>query len=597
MYESPAAQGLSPLAGYNANLVDVIARAIEPLECFGDDFVASCDELKILQKRLLSGRFHLAVLGQFKRGKSTLLNALLGEELLPADILPVTAIPTFIEYSPEITVRVHFESGGEAADYTASVDSSLAEFVVKYVTETGNPLNKLQVSKVEIGYPAEILKQGVVLVDTPGIGSTYQHNTEVAYKVLPQCDAAIFLVSPDPPITAVELDYLKEIKHTLPRTFFLLNKVDYLSPPETVASLSFLAEQLTHLCDGVPQVLPVSARQGLHARIANDSDGWANSGMLLVEQNLVDFFAREKQQILHQSLQNHTLDQLNVITMQVELALRALTLSADDLTLRIEQFKQSLPAIEREKHAAADILAGDFKRVVELLTREVNKLRGQAKDQIMGKLDALVNSAEAVEDIEYAVREVIAAEIPAFFSPAMHAVTATVRSSATELLELHQERSNKLIEQVRQTAAELFAIPYHAPVAVRSYTGFETSSWSNDLFISALDPLGQRLSRKLFTRKFRRKKTIKRLQENSLKLLNQNVEQIQWSLRRSVDENFRHFGAELSEQLDKTINATRQAMEIALQQSESQLNLTSNREVKLKKTLACLNDLSANLRG
>jgi len=597
MYESLDAQAPSALTGNSANLVDIIARAIESLEYFGDDYSTSCNELRLLQTRLRAGRFHLAVLGQFKRGKSTLLNALLGEELLPADILPVTAIPTFIGFAEKITVRVHFESGAEPADYVASIDSSLAEFVIKYVTEGGNPQNELQVTKVEIGYPAAILKQGVVLVDTPGIGSTYKHNTEVAYKVLPHCDAAIFLVSPDPPITEVELDYLKEIKNRLPRTFYLLNKIDYLTSSEKVTSLSFLAEQLTPLCDGVPQVLPVSARQGLHARIAKDDDGWINSGMQLVEQNLIDFFAREKQQTLQQSLQHHTLDQLNDVIMQVQLSLSALTLPEADLEQRISQFKLALPAIEREKLASADVLAGDFKRVVELLTREVNTVRAQAKDQILPSLDAIVQSLDDVEEVEDLVRDKIAAEIPAFFSPAMRTVTANVCSAATELLELHQERSNKLIEQVRQIAAELFAIPYHAPVAVRSYTGFETSSWSNDLFISALDPLGQRISRKLFTTKFRRKRTVKRLQENSLKLLNQNVEQINWSLRRSVDENFRHFGAELSEQLDRTISATRQAMEIALQQSDSKIDVSSSREAKLKKTLACLTNLSSDLKG
>ena len=143
MYESPDAPS-STLTGSSANLVDIIARAIALLESFGDDFSTSRNGLKLLQARLLSGRFHLAVLGQFKRGKSTLLNALLGEELLPADILPVTAIPTFIEFSDKITVRVHFESGADPADYVASVDNSLAEFVVKYVTERGNPQNELQ---------------------------------------------------------------------------------------------------------------------------------------------------------------------------------------------------------------------------------------------------------------------------------------------------------------------------------------------------------------------------------------------------------------------------------------------------------------------
>jgi hypothetical protein len=156
---------------------------------------------------------------------------------------------------------------------------------------------------------------------------------------------------------------------------------------------------------------------------------------------------------------------------------------------------------------------------------------------------------------------------------------------------LHQQRSNQLIEQVRKIAAELFDIPYHAPSAGRSYTKFEVSGWSHDLFISDMDPLGQRISRKFFTRKFRHKRTVARLRAEVLKLVNQNVEQIGWALRRGLDESFRQFGAELFEQLDKTIVASRKAMEIALEKSASHSQKTASREISLKQSLGKLENI------
>ena len=74
-----------------------------------------------------------------------------------------------------------------------------------FVTEKGNPKNKLGVAEVQVDLPAPILTGGVVLIDTPGIGSTYRHNTSATLNFLKQCDAALFLVSADPPITEVEL--------------------------------------------------------------------------------------------------------------------------------------------------------------------------------------------------------------------------------------------------------------------------------------------------------------------------------------------------------------------------------------------------------
>ena len=572
-------------------LAEILTQAQECLDCLDDDYTVDRKELASLQARLVTGQFRLAVLGQFKRGKSTLLNALLGDKLLPTDILPVTAIPTFIGASESVEALVAFEFDADPVKFVPSSDQSMGGFLSDYVTEKGNPNNQRQVTRVEIGHHAEMLKQGVILIDTPGIGSTHKHNTEVAYQILPQCDAALFLVSPDPPITEIELDYLREIRQRLPQTFFILNKIDFLDEQERIASLTFLAEQLTPLCDGVPQILAVSARRGLEARLSGDAAGWKNSGMQQVEQNLIDFFAREKQGILQESLQRRTCDQLNNINMQLQLSLSALMLPEAELKKRIEKFRQSIPDVEREKQASEDILSGDLKRVVERLTAEVEKVRVQAKEKIIGQLENFVQTIVDTEELERLVKSALVEDIPVFFAPAMRKVTDIVQVEATELLTLHQQRSNQLIEQVRQVAADLFDIPYHAPSVGRSYTKFELSGWSNDLFISDMDPLGQRFSRKFFTRKYRRKRTVKRLRDEGIKLLSQNVEQINWALRRGLDESFRQFGVELSEQLEKTITATREAMEVALSQSESQAQETASKEIKLKRAITTVQEI------
>jgi len=574
-----------------------LGQAVETLSPIGEDFSSYTSELNSVRQRLGEGRFHLAVLGQFKRGKSTLINALLGDDLLPTDILPVTAIPTFIEAGAEIGAEVYFLNRSAPETYTAAADLSLSEFLSEYVTEAGNPHNKYLVSRVVISHPAPLLQQGVVLVDTPGVGSTHKHNTEVAHQILPHCDAALFLVSPDPPITEMELDYLQEIKQRLPRTFYLLNKVDFLDEQEQVTSLRFLSEQLSRFYDAAPQVMPISARKGLQAKLAGDDEGWRNSGMQLVEQNLIDFFAREKQQILHQALGRRTDDLLGAVMMQLQLSLKSLQLPVTELQLRLDQFHQSLPAIEREQQAVTDILAGDLKRVAACLAEETENVRNQVKKKLLSQIETLLETVENPEEMERLVHQTIATETEPFFSRAMRRTAEKIRTEAIELLSINQQNSNKLIEQVRQTAAELFDITYKAPSAGTAYLPFEAPSWSNDLFTSDMDPLGQKLSRKLFSKKFRRRRTVKRLREESRKLLNQNVAQINWALQKSLDESFRKFGSELREQLDKTITATRKAMEIALQQSESHVQETSATEVRLQQALQKLEGIRANLEA
>lgn len=594
MSDMSAVENSSPIP-FSLKLDQSLEQAQVSVASLGDDFSGYRAEFDTIRQRLGEGLFHLAVLGQFKRGKSTLLNALLGDDLLPTDILPVTAIPTFIQSGPQVGAKVYFLNSSEPREFVPEDDRSLAEFLREYVTEAGNPHNKYLVSRVEISHPAPLLQQGVVLVDTPGVGSTHKHNTEIAHQILPQCDAALFLVSPDPPITEMELDYLKEIKQRLPRTFYLLNKVDFLDEQEQKTSLCFLADQLSGFYDSPPQVMPISARKGLQARLAGDETGWRKSGMQLVEQNLIDFFAREKQQILHQALGRRTTDLLGDVCMQIQLSLTALKLPVDELAQRIEQFRRSLPEIERQQQAVEDVLAGDRKRLLQRLTELTEALRNQAKKRILNPLEGHLETVEDPEEMERLVRQAIAAETVRFFVPALRRTAETVRREATEVLTISQQQSNRLIEKVRQTAAELFDIPYRSPIASNALVPFEVPSWSDDLFTSDMDPLGQKLSRKLLSKKFRRRRTVKRLREESRKLLNQNVAQVNWALQKSLEESVRKFGAELREQLEKTITATRQAMEVALQRSESHSREVADAEVRLQQALQTLQTIRAGL--
>ena len=128
-----------------------------------------------------------------------------------------------------------------------------------------NPENELGVERVELYYPADILADGTVIIDTPGVGSTLRHNTEAAWRVMPECDAAFFVVSADPPITEVELEYLRSLKSKTARVFFILNKADYLRPDEQRSVVEFLRKVLAEksLIGADEQVFCISARDGI----------------------------------------------------------------------------------------------------------------------------------------------------------------------------------------------------------------------------------------------------------------------------------------------------------------------------------------------
>ena len=168
----------------------ILDAAIQQVARLGPSYEADAAMLTELKDRLASGQFHLAVLGQFKRGKSTLLNALLGQNVLPTAVVPLTAIPTWIRYGHALRAQVQFTSTAAPEEFATTDPLDLCRFLTKFVTESGNPHNRLGVARVEVFHPAEILKNGVVFIDTPGIGSTLRHNTETTLHFLPQCDAA-----------------------------------------------------------------------------------------------------------------------------------------------------------------------------------------------------------------------------------------------------------------------------------------------------------------------------------------------------------------------------------------------------------------------
>jgi len=331
-----------------------------PAEC-APELEAEEHRVSALRNQLNEGRFHLAVLGQFKRGKSTLLNALLGEALLPTSIVPLTAIPTFIRFGDSPTIRVSFENGRDTEEFAGNTTDERTAFLKRFVTEEGNPQNHLGVTEVEVFLPSPLLAKGVVLIDTPGIGSTYRHNTEATLNFLPQCDAALFLVSADPPMTQVEVEFLREVRERVPRLFFVLNKMDYLDGDERVLALEFLKTTLNDHLGGtdIGPVFAMSARLGLQARAANDNELWRESGLGDLEMRLIDFLASERAAALEDAVCRKAADVAEAALMHLRLGIRSLELPQANLEQRLAAFDVELARAQRERTVRGTARARD----------------------------------------------------------------------------------------------------------------------------------------------------------------------------------------------------------------------------------------------
>jgi GTP-binding protein EngB required for normal cell division len=207
----------------------------------------------------------VAVLGQFKSGKSSLLNAVLGETVFPVGAVPVTAVITRAAAGPERVVKVTYQDG--------SVEEVALSRLAEFVTEAGNPGNRRRVVVVDVFTPAMGDLPGVRLVDTPGLGSVLAHNTEATRAWMPNVAVALVTVSAERPLSDEDRRLVSEARQTAPRVTVVLTKVDLLAEADLEEVTAFLDRGLRESFGAAVPVLPFSSRvePGRYVRLLRET--------------------------------------------------------------------------------------------------------------------------------------------------------------------------------------------------------------------------------------------------------------------------------------------------------------------------------------
>lgn len=246
------------------------------------------EQLRELFARLAEDRFNLVVVGRFSRGKTSLMNAILGTDRLPVGIVPLTSVITTVTYGSKEQVVIHYQERGLTSEVPL-------EALPEYVTQRHNPGNVRRVKTAEVKLPAEILRRGFYFIDTPGLGSPIPENTRTTEAFLPEADALLLVTSYESPLSEEERRILHAAAASARRAYVVLNKHDTVSAAERAEVLGYTREQLTAWFNqSAPQVFSVSARDGLAAKRARDMSCLAASGLPELETELVRFLLTEK---------------------------------------------------------------------------------------------------------------------------------------------------------------------------------------------------------------------------------------------------------------------------------------------------------------
>lgn len=517
-----------------------------------------------LQERLAAQELRIAVLGQFKRGKSSLLNALLGMRALPMGIVPVTAIPTFIRSAPNYAIDAR--RGGVNEKTIVNSQDELSAVLERFVSETGNPKNRLDIEEVHVCVPLEPFANGLVLIDTPGVGSTLEHNTKAAEAVLAKCDAALFVVSADPPITEVELSYLSRIRPLIPKIIFVLNKCDLLSAAEREVARDFLVQVLSQQAgiNAPIEIWPVSAREALAAQDIDDREALNRSGLIALKNAIVDALAQEKRGILLDVVLQRATMLIDQLRFQTELRLKSLMLPLEQLASKVSMFEQSAAQFEEQRLSLVDAMSADRQRLLRELNEQTDRLWKAAQIEFRTKFEKRL---VADDDLD-ALRNEIACELSTYFDAALVGVVGAFRLRIGQRLSAHQLRADSLLKEVSERAAELMDIAIPRSEPREAFRVDKDPYWVAPEQLESLLSLSTASLSRFLPRQIREERARRQRIAELDRAVLRNVSNLDWAMRQNIEEAFRRFEFSLRDELSLAMNATGAAMRIALERHQ-----------------------------
>lgn len=356
------------------------------------------------RRRLDSDTFRLMVIGEFKRGKSTLINAMLGQAVLPAKVAPCTGVVTVLRYG-EAPGAVLYPRAGEPQ--TVPIEALRSAVVI----DDDGEARRSEYARAEVTFPLPLLRNNVEILDSPGLNE-HEVRTEVALEYLPRADALIWVLSAEMALSQSELEFLDTLSKERPleHVFFLWNRYDAVadSPVERDALLARSEALLQPRLAVRDRVFCVSARDALAARRSGDAARLERSGLPAFERALEQFLAAERGRV-----------KLGGPLRTAEIAARALAIEnlpraegllrepVSALRVRYESARPALELAERQRSRVLHAVERRRDSVVRELESAVYDFAGSIERRVVTEasrvelswFDAALSRAKAREKV------------------------------------------------------------------------------------------------------------------------------------------------------------------------------------------------------
>lgn len=350
------------------------SRTIRQLVQAHGDAVAVGDIDKALAQHE-EDRFMIAVLGKAKRGKSTLLNAILGRRddmVAPVDRLPASSAITRFAWAERERARVFFRDGRE---HDIGYDR-----IREFVTEELNPENAKGVDVVEVSGPFPGLDKDLVLVDTPGAASLHEYHDAILHAFIPQADAVIFLVTARMPLDQDELALLRNVKAAdIRKVFFAVNRVDESSEKDIQAAIDHNLKLLAQAGINVDRIHRISAKNAFQGMAAS-------SGVPELLREISEFLAAHKGSILNARLVSRVIQCAEPTAQGLSVELSSSRKTVEELDGDLRRLRDSKRSLEQERELTEREFTLNWERGADRFEHEVKEARSEAKAAILNRL-------------------------------------------------------------------------------------------------------------------------------------------------------------------------------------------------------------------
>ncbi len=539
----------------------------------------------VLSAKLESFHFNLVLLGEFKRGKSTLVNALIGKSVLPTATIPLTSVTTVVRYGAEPRLRVTLGTG-------QLLDLPISE-IESYVTERGNPENRRNVQVVEVDFPAGILQEGVRIVDTPGTGSVHLHNTETTYKFLPEADAGIFVFSADQPASRGELDLLREARKFAKRLFLVQNKIDYLDETNLSESLSFLQQTLEReLCEPC-FVYPLSAKRALEAKLSDNEDleKLGASGFRLFETDLLKFLVNEKAKTFISStsarVRSLALETENLIKLERQMV----QVPAADLENCLFRFREAGEEIISQQSDAEHIVRGEIAALISAVEEDLKPVVAANKSLLVKTVNETYEKYKGLgkEELIDTLRSALKERIETIFNEWRENEDRKINVTFEKLTKRFVDRENQVINEVKKVTRDLLKMEVTVNFEIEALTSKSRHYYAVDnpftLAIQTLplilpDPISKWIIRSRF------------LEAAESELL-RNAGRLRADYQERIDVSTRQFLIKFRGQIAAALGQIEQVIKQAIERQKSVLADQATAEKRLTEELSTIKQVKS----